>query len=367
MTFLPGQTSQTVTVNVNGDRVAENDETFSLVLSAPTNTVLGRNSALCTIVNDEADQVGYQVTLNFIDGPGGPVPQSVRIVAQQAINRWARIITGDLPAVTTNGFFIDDFEMTIQMGLLGGAPTDGPSNVLANARPTAYRDNGNGIPYSGITGLDPADTGNTALLLDTITHEMGHAFGFTPNANVFSRWFAGDTFIGPNALREYNSLFGRSATSVPLQAGVRAHWDETTFGDELMSPTTFGRREYISRVTVGALQDMGYTVNYAAAEPYTPPSPRTLLPATPASTSSGASRPSSPVSARPNLQPISLRPQLARSANRELSTPSPQSRLAGMLLNAASVPELAGPSMTAEAGLPRKGMAARFFVNLSAS
>ncbi len=371
VTFLPGQTSQTVTVNVNGDRVAENDETFSLVLSAPTNATLGRTSALCTIVNDEADQVGYQVTLNFIDGPGGPVPQSVRTVAQQAVNRWARIITGDLPAVTANGFFIDDFEMTIQMGLLGNAPTDGPFNVLANARPTAFRDNGTGIPYSGITGLDPADTANPVQLLDTITHEMGHAFGFTPGADVFSRWIAGDTFVGPNAVREYNTAFRRSATSVPLQAGVRAHWDETTFGNELMSPTTTGGAEYISRITVGALQDMGYTVNYAAAENYVPPraqpvgggavtTPTPATPATPTASRPPSSRP--PLSLRP-----SLRPQLSQTANRELSTPSQQSRLAGMRLNAAALPELAGLSMTAEAVLPRKGTVTRFFATLSAS
>lgn len=271
VTFLPGQTLQTVTVNVNGDRIAETDETFSLILSSPTNASISRGRAICTIVNDELDQPGFQVTLKFLDSSSGQVPQAVRTVAEQAVNRWAKIITGDLAAVTDNGIFIDDFEMSIQMGLLGGAPTDGPSNVLANARPTAFRDNGTGLPYAGITGLDPADIASPALLLDTITHEMGHAFGFTPGANVFSRWFVGSTFAGANALREYNSLFATTATGVPLQAGVLAHWDETVFGNELMTPFTTGAPEYISRITVGALHDMGYTVNYAAAETYVRP------------------------------------------------------------------------------------------------
>jgi len=403
VTFRPGETAQNVTVNVNGDLVAEPDETFSLVLSAPVNATLGRSTAVCTIVNDETDQPGYQVTINFIDGPSGPVPQSVRTVAQQAVTRWARIITGDLPAVTANGFFIDDFEMTIQMGLLGGAPTDGPSNVLANARPTAFRNNGTGIPYAGITGLDPADIANTAMLLDTITHEMGHAFGFTPNAAVFSRWFVGDTFIGTNALREYNSIFGRNATSVPLQAGVRGHWDEATFGDELMSPTTFGRPEYISRVTVGALQDMGYTVNYAAAEPYTRPNALTLAPP-PASSGGGSSNSGSPATGRPPtspaapppafpLQPPSgppagLKPGLPPVGAKPGSPPaggkSTLSRVqvfaaqplsvavdhdaerASDRVKSATLATFAGLSVAEPAGLPRKASTHKAFASLSA-
>lgn len=271
LTFAPGEFVKTVSVPILGDRIAETDETFKLLLSNPSRgTTIRTPQATCTIANDETDQIGFQVALNFLDGPGGAVPQSVRTVAQQAVNRWARIITGDLAAMTDNGFFIDDFEMSIQMGLLGGAPSDGPSNVLANARPTAFRDNGNGLPYKGITGLDPADIANTTLLLDTIAHEMGHAFGFVPGAAVFSRWIVGNTFVGSNALREYNSIFATTATAVPMQVGG-AHWDETIFGNELMSPVTTGAPEYISRITIGALRDMGYTVNYAAAEPYARP------------------------------------------------------------------------------------------------
>jgi hypothetical protein len=41
-----------------------------------------------------------------------------------------------------------------------------------------------------------------------------------------------------------------------------------------MSPKAESGREYISRVTIGALQDMGYSVNYAAAEPYVRPAGR---------------------------------------------------------------------------------------------
>jgi hypothetical protein len=275
LTFGPGETRKTVDVAVNGDRNLEPNETFSLVISSAVNGTVARPTGTCTIVNDEIDKPGFQITVNFIDSPQGPVPAAVQSLALEAANRWSQILTGDLPGTTVDTIFIDDLEMTVQMGLLGGA-ANAPGGVLANAAPTAFRDGGTGLPYAGITGIDPQDaqTNTTAqrrALVDVITHEMGHALGFTPGAAVYSRWIVGTTFVGPNAVREYRSLFQSPATGVPLQSGSSAHWDEATFGNELMTPSTDLTGDFISRVTIGALQDMGYTVSYAAAEAYEPP------------------------------------------------------------------------------------------------
>ena len=40
LTFNPGVTTQTITVNVNGDTTVEPDETFFVDLSAPTNATI---------------------------------------------------------------------------------------------------------------------------------------------------------------------------------------------------------------------------------------------------------------------------------------------------------------------------------------
>ena len=53
LTFAPGQTSKTVTVNVAGDAVLEPNETFTLNLSAPTGATLFDGQGLGTILNDE--------------------------------------------------------------------------------------------------------------------------------------------------------------------------------------------------------------------------------------------------------------------------------------------------------------------------
>lgn len=85
LTFPPGATTQTVTVPVIGDIVPEADETFSVVLSAPTNATLGSATGTGTIVDDDepvtiapatlpnaAVAAAYSQTLTASGGNGGP-------------------------------------------------------------------------------------------------------------------------------------------------------------------------------------------------------------------------------------------------------------------------------------------------------
>jgi hypothetical protein len=62
--------------------------------------------------------------------------------------------------------------------------------------------------------------------------------------------------------------------NVPLETGGGAgtagsHWSESVFGSELMTGFISGVPDPLSTVTVGDLKDMGYTVNYSAADAYT--------------------------------------------------------------------------------------------------
>ena len=53
LTFAPGETTKTVTVRVNGDRLAEPTESFSVHLSDATNAFLADATGLATILDDE--------------------------------------------------------------------------------------------------------------------------------------------------------------------------------------------------------------------------------------------------------------------------------------------------------------------------
>jgi hypothetical protein len=53
LTFAPGETTRTITVPVNGDRLAEANEAFVVNLSSPTNATIADGQAVGTITDDE--------------------------------------------------------------------------------------------------------------------------------------------------------------------------------------------------------------------------------------------------------------------------------------------------------------------------
>src|SRR5205807_2421291 len=63
LTFAPGQTTQTITVLVNGDTKFEPNEIFCLVLSKATNASIAHSQAIGTIVNDDLQP---SITLNDV-------------------------------------------------------------------------------------------------------------------------------------------------------------------------------------------------------------------------------------------------------------------------------------------------------------
>ena len=289
LTFSGNETFKTIAVPVlaNAPVRAPKPSDFSVVLSAVTNGKIVAASSTTSIVNDRE---GFQIDINFI----GNVPLIVQGAAKAAVNKWQSAIIADLPPVVVGGKFIDDFLMNVQMGLIGGMKSDGKDGVLANAWPMdpdgtkpAIRSNdpkGNHTAYLGTTGIDPADT-DFANLTAVLTHEMGHALGigsFWKYQNFFKdfpdlKLIDGaktdtPTYVGANAIAQYQS-YGNTATAVPVQPYVLGHWDENYLGSELMTPYADEGRNPLSRVTLGALADLGYTVNYGRAESFTPNGP----------------------------------------------------------------------------------------------
>ncbi|MCH5375206.1 MAG: DNRLRE domain-containing protein, partial [Planctomycetes bacterium] len=70
VTFAPGETSQTITVDVQGDRLVELQEDFFVNLSNPTNASIADNQGQGTITND--DRAGLAITdVTMAEGNSG--------------------------------------------------------------------------------------------------------------------------------------------------------------------------------------------------------------------------------------------------------------------------------------------------------
>jgi hypothetical protein len=201
---------------------------------------------------------------------------------QQAAARWSSIITADI--MDFDG--VDDLRITASVKYI-----DGPGEVLAEAGPTNVRPV-SALPYKAIMNFDSEDiprliaNGNFD---DVVLHEMGHALGLIgpifqylgllDPTNIFQ-------YTGANALAQYRSLspLTANASFIPLETDggpgtAGSHWSEQVFGRELLTGfINSGVDNLLSSVTVGAMEDLGYTVDYSKADAYSLPSTQFTAP-----------------------------------------------------------------------------------------
>ena len=212
----------------------------------------------------------YRIKVIFTGG----LSPSQQDIFQLAADRWAEIISADLPPIAEDNGPVD---LIIHAS---GENIDGTGGVLGSAGPTRIRSS-NSRPVEGMMRFDSADLTqmeNSGELQDVIIHEMGHVLG------IGTLWDhlglivdAGNNnpeFVGENAMREYAALKGLSnPTRVPVantggQGTAGGHWRETVFDTELMTGYDDPGRNALSRLTVASLQDLGYQVDYDKADPY---------------------------------------------------------------------------------------------------
>ncbi len=233
----------------------------------------------------------YDITLRI----NGPISDSVRLAFDNARKFWSQAITKSLTfepsfSISANaclGNFpafkgpVNNLLIDVQV-----VPIDGLGGVRGQAG--ACRTHGDSfLTLYGIMQFDSADLEDIAqqgLLNRLILHEMGHVLGFGTlwdfkrslivGAGAAGACGSNPVFVGSNALREWQALGGSG--NVPLEnsggAGTcNAHWKESSFGNELMTGFLNPGSNPVSRLTLASLEDLGYSVNYAASESYTLP------------------------------------------------------------------------------------------------
>lgn len=230
----------------------------------------------------------------WISYAGGALPPANVITALTgAVARWEQVVTGDESDVTyppsgidpgtcsladlsiLNGATIDDVVVVISIG-----PIDGPSNTLARggycgySRPPPPQGSAPPTVVSGQMKLDNADVAgaSSTFLQQIIWHEVGHVMGIgTLWSNSIDGTGTGDPrFTGANAVSQWEALPNSVTGGVPVQPNIEAHWDEGWFDSEIMTPSSEGPAGSapISRVTIGALIDLGWEADVGAADSF---------------------------------------------------------------------------------------------------
>lgn len=258
---LNGLAAGTYYVDIYGASGATNPN-YTLTVNPPTSTTTPPTAS------------GFQITLSM-----SGLTASQQAIFQQAAARWSQVITGDLPNMTYRGIAVDDL-------LINASATaiDGVNGILGQAGPDAFR-SGSDLPYHGVMEFDSADLASmerSGLLFSVVLHEMGHILGIGTIWEDLGLLSGAGTsnpiFTGAQATAAYNQIFGTSVRGVPVEntggsGTADSHWRETILSTELMTGWAGpGTNLPLSRITVASLADLGYTVNYAAADAYTPSS-----------------------------------------------------------------------------------------------
>jgi hypothetical protein len=240
------------------------------------------------------------ISLNF----SGPVSAIQQQTFNDAAAFWNSAITGyDLQY--NNIGQIQPHSLSINVTI----PTiDGAFGILGSAGPdtaTYYDNNPVGAPtvalYYTTTGSMEFDSADVDMLIanntfyGVVLHEMAHVLGigtlWTFNTNLNSTTYnlytsGSGQYYGTNALAEWRNEFNRPGdTFVPVELGggpgtANGHWNEIDngagstgivsnltgmdFSNELMTGWASGSF-FISRTTLGTLDDLGYIVDYSKA------------------------------------------------------------------------------------------------------
>ncbi|MEB3294787.1 MAG: FG-GAP-like repeat-containing protein [Synechococcales bacterium] len=157
--------------------------------------------------------------------------------------------------------------------------------ILAQAGPNLLNNAGRLVITGGTSRINSQRVhelnGSLERLRLVMTHEFSHALGFgtiwrpftfsngvtvgRTYVNFSNQTYLAETYAG----FAYGELLG-SATPIAIPVDtVYAHWDEVRFDTELLTPfVEWGGAMPVSQLTIAALRDLGWNVNYGAAQPY---------------------------------------------------------------------------------------------------
>lgn len=159
--FEPGELAKVIVVEVNGDITSENDESFKVRLSNPTNAAIVDSEAIGTIVNEDAYAAISNVTV--LESDSGTVEAVFTVTLDKPVNFAVSIdyatadgtaTTAELDYVATTGsvtFAAQEQTKTISVPVNGDIDLEAFESFVMNLSNAIASDNST-IPFRNTTG-----------------------------------------------------------------------------------------------------------------------------------------------------------------------------------------------------------------------
>jgi hypothetical protein len=208
---------------------------------------------------------GFNITIQF----SGTWTQELHDVFVAAADRLSDLIIGEIPDVSVRSrgqvTSVDDIVISAELGQI-----DGLYGILGQAGPTSVR-TGSYLPATATMQFDIVDVNDMGLAVfsEVVLHEMSHSLGFGSIWSYLGLDNNG-TFAGDNANAEYFAMGGTGA-GIPIEQDggsgtAGSHWDEETFGNELMTGYINDGPNYYTAMSAASFADLGYeiTTNYVS-------------------------------------------------------------------------------------------------------
>jgi len=219
----------------------------------------GGGTTYPSYTSGSSDGSGFNITINF----NGTFSQQNHDYFVAAADQLTAIIAGDLPNVSVRSrgtvTNVDDIVITAELGAI-----DGSGGILGQAGPTSLR-TGSYLPATATMQFDIADvTDLGTAFADVVLHEMSHSLGF---GSIWDRLglVTNGEFTGANALQQYHDVMHQTGNIPVEQDGgsgtAGSHWDEETFGNELMTGYLNDGANYFTGMSAASFADLGYQLH----------------------------------------------------------------------------------------------------------
>ncbi|MEL6523317.1 MAG: hypothetical protein AAFQ66_20255, partial [Pseudomonadota bacterium] len=217
-----------------------------------------QNGVLSTYTSGGSAEDSFNIQLLFEGNQWTVALQQAFVDATEFLSDIIIGDTQDTPSVFGRDP-VDDLQIEVNLESI-----DGVNNTLAFAGPRGIGNED--LPYSGTSTFDVADAerlNDRGQLDDVVVHEFFHVLGF---GTIFNRegLLENNRFVGEFTTQLYNDVYTEisdndpgSANGLPTQQGG-GHFAEGVFEDELNTPVLDFSGNYLSTLSVAALEDLGY-------------------------------------------------------------------------------------------------------------